>query len=427
MTDHDPDFFSDRSVIEDPRPYFDRMRSRSPVVAEPYHGSMMVTGYDEVMQVLARNDGTYSSAVSVVGPIPPLPFAPAEHDIREQLEAHGEHMPWGAHLVCFDGRKHADHRALLTTLLTYKRLKANEDYLRGLADHVIDEFIDNGRCNAASDYAHAVATYAISDLMGIPEGDRAELVELLGAPPSQVDGDAAHRIGPDPLIFIKERFDRYLRDRQDAPGTDLMSELVQSRFKDGSAPPFDTLSNLARFLFGAGQDTTSRAVAMAIRILGDDPALQKRLRAEPERIADFLEEVLRYDGPVKVVYRLALTDTEVGGVAVSAGTILTVGLTGANNDPRHFERPDAFDMDRPRVRDHLGFSRGVHGCLGAPLARMEARIAIERLLARLADIRISEEHHGPPNARRYRYEPTYTFRSLSDLHIEFTPGDRNHA
>jgi cytochrome P450 len=311
--------------------------------------------------------------------------------------------------------------ALLGALLTYKRLRANEDYLKGLADRVIDGFIGQGRCNAASAYAHAVATYAISDLMGIPEGDRAELVTLLGAPPSQIDGDAVAKIGPDPLIFLKERFDGYLRARQQSPGTDLMSELVHSRFKDGSPPDLDAVSLLARFLFGAGQDTTSRLVAHAIRVLGEDRDLQDHLRREPERIADFLEETLRHDGPVKVTYRLALIRTQVAGVDVPAGTIITVCLTGGNNDPRHFPDPDRFDIDRPNARDHMAFSRGAHFCLGAPLARLESRVAIERLLARLSDIRISTEHHGPPDARRYRYEPTYTFRSLSDLYVEFTP------
>ncbi|CAN7317129.1 cytochrome P450 [Phenylobacterium sp. LjRoot225] len=421
MADVEPDFFSDPTVIADPRSYFDLVRGKGPVHREPHHGTLMVTGFDEAMDVLSRPDTVFSSAVAVVGPIPPLPFTPAGHDIRDQLEAHRDELPWSRHLATLDGRKHAERRALLGALLTYKRLLANEAYLRGLADRVIDGFIAEGRCEAAGDYAHAVATYAISDLMGIPEGDRAELVTLLGAPPSQVDGDAVHKVGPDPLIFLKERFDGYLRERQANPGSDLMSELVQSRFKDGSAPDLDALSELTRFLFGAGQDTTSRLVAHAIRVLGDDPALQARLRAEPERIPDFLEETLRYDGPVKVTYRLAMVDTEVGGVAAPAGTIVTVCLTGGNNDPRHFERPDRFDIDRENVRDHMAFSRGSHFCLGAPLARLESKVAIERLLARLTDICLSEAHHGPPGARRHRYEPTYTFRSLSDLHIEFTP------
>ena len=200
-----------------------------------------------------------------------------------------------------------------------------------------------------------------------------------------------------------------------------MSELAHARLKDGSKPDFEMISGLARFLFGAGQDTTSRLIAMAILILGENPELQQRLRNEPERVGDFIEEVLRYEAPVKVVYRLALTDTTIGGVEVPAGTIVTVSLTGANTDPAHFPDAEKFDIDRPQLRDHMSFSRGAHTCLGAPLGRMEARIAIERLLVRTSDIRVSAEHHGAPGARRYHFEPTYTFRSLSDLHIAFTP------
>jgi cytochrome P450 len=180
-------------------------------------------------------------------------------------------------------------------------------------------------------------------------------------------------------------------------------------------------SLLARFLFGAGQDTTSRLIAMAIQILGDRPELQARLRREAERIPDFLEEVLRYDPPVKAIYRLVQKSTAISGVDAPAGTIVTTCLTAANNDPAHFADPSRLDIDRPRIRDHLAFSRGPHFCPGAALARLEARIAIERILARTAEIRICEAHHGPMGERRYRYEPTYSFRGLSDLYIEFTP------
>src|SRR5205085_246036 len=107
----EPDFYSSPEVIADPRSYFDRMRSKCPVAREPYHGTVMVTGYDEAMDVLTRKDDSFSSAVSVVGPIPPLPFEPHGDDIGDELEEHRAELPWSAHLVCFDGRKHADHRA----------------------------------------------------------------------------------------------------------------------------------------------------------------------------------------------------------------------------------------------------------------------------------------------------------------------------
>ena len=421
MTDTVPDFFSDPDIIADPKHYFDLMRAKCPVMKEPYHDTLMVTGYDAVVEVLTSKDGTFSSACSVIGPIPPLPFKPGDDDIPGKLEAHRAELPWADHLNSFDGQKHTEHRAILTSLLTHKRLKQNEGYLHNLADRLIDGFVGNGKCNIVPEYAHATTTYAISDLLGIPLADRAELLELIGAPPSQVDGDAVHKVGPDPLIFLKERFDQYLRDRLEEPRDDLMTELVRAKFKDGSAPEFNALSCLARFLFGAGQDTTSRLIAMGILILAEDQALQTRLRNEQNRIADFVEEVLRYDAPVKVAYRLALVDTTITGVEVPAGTIATVCLTAASNDPEQFENPNQINIDRPGLRNHLGFSRGAHGCLGAPLGRMEARIAIERLLARTAQFQISEEHHGPANARRYSFEPTYSFRSLSTLHITFTP------
>ncbi|WP_243652453.1 cytochrome P450 [Novosphingobium sp. PhB165] len=198
-----------------------------------------------------------------------------------------------------------------------------------------------------------------------------------------------------------------------------MTELVQSKFRNGEDVPFETLSNLARFLFGAGQDTTSHLISMAVRILAEDSDLQERLRVEPARIGDFIEEVLRFDPPVKAAYRLAVRDTELAGIPLPAGSVMTACLSAANRDPRRFENPDAFDIDRAGLRDHIAFSRGLHACPGAPLGRMEAGIAIERLLARTKRLELDETRHGPPESRHFRFVPTYTFRSLVDLHIKF--------
>lgn len=257
--------------------------------------------------------------------------------------------------------------------------------------------------------------------MGIPVPDRAELLELIGEPPSQVDGDADSKIGPDPLQRMKPWFEQYLRERRNNPSMDLMSELVHSRLAGNVEVEIDQLAQLACFLFSAGQDTTSRLIAMAVRVMAENPKLQDRLRKNPDRLPTFLEEVLRYDGPVKVVYRLVRRDTQVAGVDLKAGTILTVCLSGGNHDPAHFQDPHMLDPERANVRDHLAFGKGKHACLGAPLGRLESRVALERLLARTSNITLSEEHHGPADARHFRFEPTYTFRSLSDLHVHLTP------
>ena len=413
------DFYGDAQTVADPRSYYASIREHGPVMREAYHDTVMVTGYDEVMEVLTDMSGTFSSLTSVLGPKPGLPFEPEGDDISEALEAHRGQMPWSAHLVTFDGEAHKRARYLLGSLLTFKRLKANEDYLYKLTDQMIDRFIDRGDVDIVPEYAHATTVYAICDILGVPMADRAQLLELIGPPPSQLDGEMAHKVGPDPLVLLKEKFDGYIAARRDEPTGDLMSDLANSTFKDGTTPDADLLSRLSRFVYGAGQDTTSRLIAMCVMLMADDPALQARIRANLGDLPNLIEETLRYDPPVKVAYRVAVRSTEVGGVAIPAGTILNLSYTAANNDPERFADPDSFDIDRTDKRDHLGFSKGLHACLGAPLGRMEARVALEQFLTRTKAFRLSEERHGQPGMRRFRFEPTYTFRNLADLHIEF--------
>ena len=133
------------------------------------------------------------------------------------------------------------------------------------------------------------------------------------------------------------------------------------------------------------------------------------------------KETLRIEAPVKGDFRLARRPTTVAGVDVPAGATLMVLNGAANLDPGHFEDPAEFRVDRRKSREHLAFGRGVHSCPGGPLARIEARVTIERLLDRMAAIRISEAHHGAFGARRYQYIPTYILRGLTQLHLEFTP------
>jgi len=124
---------------------------------------------------------------------------------------------------------------------------------------------------------------------------------------------------------------------------------------------------------------------------------------------------------VKTIFRMARTSTTLGGIEVPAGAIVMVSPTAANHDPRRFEDPHDFRLDRTNVREHIAFSRGVHSCPGAPLARVEGRVSIERILDRMADITIDEDEHGPAGQRRYSYESTFILRGLTDLHIRFRP------
>ena len=182
---------------------------------------------------------------------------------------------------------------------------------------------------------------------------------------------------------------------------------------------------VATNVFAAGQETTVRLLSSALKVLAERPDIQQVLRRERDRIPNFIEETLRIESPVKGDFRLARVPTTVGGVDIPAGTTVMVMNGAANRDPRQFDQPDEFDVARPNARRHIAFGRGIHSCPGAPLARAEARVCIERLLDRTTDIRISEDKHGPADARRYSYVPTYILRGLTALHLEFTVAEDN--
>jgi cytochrome P450 len=419
MQDFDAaNFYTDESLADDSIPYLTHLRSQCPVLREPHFGTLMVTGFEEGLEVYKQGE-TFSSCLAVTGPIPGLPFKPEGDDISGQLSEHRHEMPWATHFITFDGAEHTAHRTFLTRLLTIDRLRKNQEYMRGLADRLIDRFIDSGRCEIVSQYSQPLATLVVADLLGVPEADRDELVSAIGPPPAMI-GEPEHKAAPDPLEYLDKRFSVYLAERRREPREDMMSELANSRFRDGSVPELAALVRIATFLFVAGQDTSAKLIASAFKILGDCPHLLERLRAERHRIPEFVEETLRMESPAKVNFRVARRATSVGGVEVPAGTLVTVALGAANRDPRRFEKPDEFQLDRPNLRDHLAFGRGFHACPGAPLARLETRITLERFLERMNDLRVSETHHGPPHARRYHKVPTYILNGVTALHLEFT-------
>jgi cytochrome P450 len=172
------------------------------------------------------------------------------------------------------------------------------------------------------------------------------------------------------------------------------------------------LVSLAFVLFAAGQETTARLLSTGMRILAEQPSLADELRANPDGIRNFIEECLRFESPIKGPFRLALRDTRLAGVDIPAGSVLMAVNGAANRDPRVFEAPDRFDAKRPNARRNIAFGHGAHFCVGANLARAEARISFERLLARLDDLRLVD-----PSA--LSYAPSFLIRGLNDLPLRF--------
>jgi cytochrome P450 len=311
-------------------------------------------------------------------------------------------------------------------LITPKRLKENEDAMWHMADGLLDTFLAPGEGEYIKGFAGPFTMLVIADLLGVPEEDRGEFAKNLHQAPGAgggIGGTKGESLGHSPLEYHYQRFSAYVEDRRRAPRDDVLTGLATATFPDGSTPDVIDVVRVAANLFAAGQETTVRLLSTALKLIGDNPELQQRLRAERQLIPNFVEEALRYESPVKGDFRLSRVPTTVGGVDIPAGTTVMVLNGAANRDPRHFEDPGTFDVERANARQQLAFGRGIHTCPGAPLARAEGRVAIERILDRTADIRISESEHGPAGARRYQYVPTFILRGVTRLHLEFDVAD----
>lgn len=419
------DYFTDADVAQDPYDYWEYLRNQGPVFREPHYGVVAVTGYQEV-QAAFKDVDSFSAVNAIGGPFPPLPFTPEGDDIGEQIEAHRHEFPIFEHMVVMDPPEHEKARSLLGRLLTPRRLQENKDYIWQLADRQFDEFIANGHCEFLGEYAKPFATLAIADLLGVPDEDRPEIRRNLGAgnaPGARVGALDHEPVGSNPLQYLDDLFSAYIDDRRQRPRQDVLTGLATATYPDGSVPPLLEVVRPATFLFAAGQETVTKLLSSAVQVLGDQPELQQRLRADRNLIGTFIEEALRMQSPTKVDFLLARKSTTLGGVHIPAGTVLMLCLGAANRDPRKFDNPNEFRADRKNVREHIAFGRGIHTCAGAPLARVEGQITINRILDRTRDFTISEAKHGSPRNRQYHYEPTFLLRGLTELHIEFTPAD----
>ena len=415
------DFFSDQSLVEDPYPYFEHLRSQCPVLPTENLGVVAVSGYEEALEVYLDTE-TFSSCNSVIGPFATFPVPLEGDDVGAIIDGHRDQLPMNEHMVTMDPPMHTQERALVMRLLTPKRLKENEEFMWGLADRQIDEFVGAGHCEFISAYTQPFAMLAVADVLGVPAADHQRFREFFGLSntPGELGGEA--NIG-NALEGLDGWFAQYIEDRRRAPREDALTRLALATYPDGSTPDVIAVVRTATFLFAAGQETTARLLAVGLKYLCEYPDLQDELRAHPERIPDFIEECLRIESPVKSDFRLARRSTTVAGVDIPAGTPVMLLNGAANRDPRLFECPAEFRLDRPNAKVHLAFGRGVHACPGGPLARVEGRVSIARILDRMRDIRLSEEHHGPPSARHFEYEPTWVLRGLHQLHIEFTPAE----
>ena len=404
-------FRTDADIHQCPYPYYEWLRSHGPVWQHP-RGVVFVTGYDEAISIY-HDPKIWSNCNTVSGPFVSMSVPLVGDDISQIIEEHRDELPFSDQLPSFDPPRHTEQRGLLMRLITPKRLKENEEFLWAFADQTMDPLLDRGHCELIEEYAIPYTVMVVADLLGVPDEDRDEFRERLGA--EHRPTELQHK----PLEFLYEKFTGYIEDRRANPRDDVMTEMAHATFPDGTLPPVDDVMRIAANLFAAGGETTARLITSSFKIIGDRPDIQAQLRSDPSLIAPFIEEVLRLETPLKGSFKLSRTRVTIGGIEFPPGTTVFVMNDAANRDPRQYDDPNEFRLDRPNARQHLGFGHGIHTCAGSPLARAEAHATITRFLARTSDIRLSDAHHGPHGDRRFAYDSSHLMRGVTELHVEF--------
>jgi cytochrome P450 len=407
-------FFQDRAVQDDPYAYFDAVRAESPIWQEPHFGVHLVTGHDEALAVY--NDSAQFSSCNVVsGPFVAFPEPFEGDDVTEVIARHREMLPFSDQLPSFDPPDHTAHRALMMRLLTPGRLRENEEFMSGLSGRLLEQLLARGRCDVVGDYAKPFALLVVAELEGVPEEDHAAFAE--GFSGSGGKRQLTHK----PLEFLYGQFAAYVEDRRRHPRDDILTKMATATFPDGTMPEVNDVALLAANLFTGGQETTVRLLTFALRILAERQDLQELLRADRDRIPNFVEETLRYESPLRAQFRMAKVSTNVGGVDLPAGSTMLLLPGAANRDPRKFADAATFDPERDNAIYHLAFGHGIHHCAGAHLARAEGKVTINRLLDLTERFTIDEQSHGPADARRWEYLPTYFLRGLQRLDLTLVP------
>ena len=411
MTVLDRDFFTDPELFQDPTPYYAALRERGTVVREPHRGVFMLSGIEEILEVYADHE-RFSAIVGPLGPLVKLPERAEGESLAELIERRRHEIPMGEQLTSLDPPKHTRHRALIGKLFTPNRLKENEEFMWTLADGLIDELADRSEVEFSAAYARPFTLLVIADLLGVPREDHETFRGWLGGQHGNVGDPKGRHAGDSVFANLHPYFTRYIEERRAAPRADVLGQLADVRFPDGELPQVMDVVRIAAIVFAAGQETTARLLCAGMRILAEQPALADELRSDSGAIPNFVEECLRLEGPIKGSFRLALRDTQLAGVDIPEGSMVMAVIGAANRDPRVFDDPERFEPKRANARRNIAFGYGEHFCPGASLARAEARISFERLLARLDDLRLVD-----PGA--LSYAKTFIIRGLNDLPLRF--------
>lgn len=369
-----PSQFFGTETLQDPYPLYDRMRQDGPVQRIGDSAFHAVCGWDAVLEAIERVEDFSSNLTATMvfhddGTVAPFGMAPL---------ADPSHA-----LATADDPVHAVHRKMLLPHLSARRVRIIEQFAEETADRLWAENLRDGRIEWMSAVANRLPMMVVAQLLGLPAGDVDKLIRLGYATTTLLDGvvtaeqlESAGMAAMELSAYVLESFEN--ADSTDNPG--LIADLAQ-RYRCGELEQLPALSMMLT-LFSAAGESTASLLGSAAYVLTACPEIQTQVRANPELLNPFIEETLRFESPFRGHYRHVVRDTTLAGVQLAAGSQLLLMWGAANRDPAHFEAPNEFRLTRVGAKSHVTFGKGVHFCVGAALARLEAQVVLRMLLQR---------------------------------------------
>ncbi|BBZ14878.1 cytochrome P450 [Mycobacterium branderi] len=361
----------DFEVDADPYPTFRRLRDEAPIYYNRKYDFYALSRYDDIKkaslewQIYQSGHGSVLELIKSGAPIPPgfiLFEDPPVHDL---------------------------HRGLLARVFTMRRIAEIEPKVRAFCVATLDPLIDHGSFDFVADFGSEIPMRTIGMMLGIPDADQPQHRQRIDEGFKLDSGDASPD-GSAALLNLldAERFGSYIDYRQQHPADDVMTDLLNATYTDtdGREKRLDkvAIQTYVGLLAAAGNETTVRLIGWAGKVLAEHPDQRRQLAENPSLIPGAIEELLRYEAPSPVQARYVAHDVEHYGTTVPQGSVMLLLTASANRDERMFADPDRFDIHR-KARQHLAFGFGIHHCLGAHLARLEARVALEEVLKRFPE------------------------------------------
>lgn len=395
----------DAELIRDPHPHLARLRHEAPVHYAEAHRAWLVTAYDDVVACLL--DTRLSS-----NRIRPL----LERLSGEQrAKAAGVLTLMVDWMVVADPPEHSRLRRLATRAFHPRRIGAMERRIGELVGDTLDAFIASGERDIVAGVAFPLPAAVISELIGAPVRDAERFkgwsddLALVAFGDGGEARDERHARAERSILEMLDYFGALIARARAVPGDDMISALLAGERDDRLSD--EEIAAMCALMLFAGHETTTSAIASAVHLLLAHPDQRRLLYENPRLVSGLVEEVLRYEGAIKVLHRWAPAPLELRGTPIGAGERVLLVLSAANRDPARFRAPDRFDITRS-PNPHLAFGRSAHACIGAMLARLETRLAIAGVLDRLPGLR-SAAGSGEPH-----WAPTLASRSLIVLDVE---------